>query len=586
MTTANENELLTLADGAPDFYRMSEAALLNYCGADALKWAQAFCQIKERQGWSAEDIDVGLMLTWFANAIEESSHTRTQTSASPPEREAKLREALEQAAQIVMRWKADPAIAFEIRELAERMSTEALSPRDDGEAKSSDGGVEGHARTCDGPAVPSSDGLTQAGHSPERSERNRERKEAGVEPGPSEAPSTIPADVLAMKEALRLLAAEDERQAKLHDILETIREQIRLEVPPEHRPDGLFKNIQDAVYAMRGRTPLMNDAAITAAISRIDVSAGAADNVFARMADDGGMPQIDPSIQESVNIRTAAEIESERRALASSPVQDEAVAWLVDWEEGGEPVAQAYRSKEAAERAAVNIQSYRANYPAASITPLFTRPPAKADAGEIDVPGKTAGEPIAWIDPKELERAIAARGKRPLVGGLYRLHPSKEFDDDVALYTAPAAEQGVAVSADDLVNFIKDKAYTTFDDWEDDFARALLDKYSIRCVDDGREFKMSKAAHTAGPWKLDQRMPNAIFASDGPGSKVAATSAGHVFPDLSTEEAEANARLIAAAPDLLTACEAAEEWLSGWASAEPYLTMIRAAIAAAKGGKV
>jgi hypothetical protein len=74
-----------------------------------------------------------------------------------------------------------------------------------------------------------------------------------------------------MKEALRLLAAEDERQAQLHDILETIREQIRLEVPPEHRPDGLFKNIQDAVYAMRGRTPLMNDAAIIAAIDRIDV---------------------------------------------------------------------------------------------------------------------------------------------------------------------------------------------------------------------------------------------------------------------------------------------------------------------------
>jgi hypothetical protein len=42
--------------------------------------------------------------------------------------------------------------------------------------------------------------------------------------------------------------------------------------------------------------------------------------------------------------------------------------------------------------------------------------------------------------------------------------------------------QSVAVSVDDLVNFIKDKAYTTFDDWEDDFARSLLDKYSIRSV--------------------------------------------------------------------------------------------------------
>jgi len=71
----------------------------------------------------------------------------------------------------------------------------------------------------------------------------------------------------AMAEALRLLAAEDARQSKLHDILEDIREQIRLGVPAERRPEGLFKNIQDAVYAMRGRTALMNDAAITAAFS-------------------------------------------------------------------------------------------------------------------------------------------------------------------------------------------------------------------------------------------------------------------------------------------------------------------------------
>lgn len=74
-------------------------------------------------------------------------------------------------------------------------------------------------------------------------------------------------------EALRLLAAEDERQSKLHDLLETIREQIRLEVPVEHRPAGLFKNIQDAVYTMRGRTPLMNDAAVTAALHSPKIAA-------------------------------------------------------------------------------------------------------------------------------------------------------------------------------------------------------------------------------------------------------------------------------------------------------------------------
>ena len=76
-----------------------------------------------------------------------------------------------------------------------------------------------------------------------------------------------------IEQALRLLAAEDARQAKLHELLETIREQIRLEVAPEHRPEGLFQNIQDAVYAMRGRTPLMNDAAITAPL-RARSSAG------------------------------------------------------------------------------------------------------------------------------------------------------------------------------------------------------------------------------------------------------------------------------------------------------------------------
>ncbi len=63
--------------------------------------------------------------------------------------------------------------------------------------------------------------------------------------------------------ALALLQAEDERQDKIHELLETIREQIRVDVAPEHRPEGLMTNIQNAVYAMRGRMRLMNDAAIT-----------------------------------------------------------------------------------------------------------------------------------------------------------------------------------------------------------------------------------------------------------------------------------------------------------------------------------
>jgi hypothetical protein len=58
--------------------------------------------------------------------------------------------------------------------------------------------------------------------------------------------------------AANILIAEAERQSRVHDLLETIREQVRLGVAPEHRPEGLFKNVQDALYAMRGRN-LLND---------------------------------------------------------------------------------------------------------------------------------------------------------------------------------------------------------------------------------------------------------------------------------------------------------------------------------------
>lgn len=66
-------------------------------------------------------------------------------------------------------------------------------------------------------------------------------------------------------EALRLLKARDERDDKVQEIIEDLRE-IVLMMPAASRPDGLFKHAQDAVYAMRGRTRLMDDAALTAAL--------------------------------------------------------------------------------------------------------------------------------------------------------------------------------------------------------------------------------------------------------------------------------------------------------------------------------
>ena len=59
-----------------ELYALSDAELIDYCGDDARRWAEAFCRIKERQGWSPDDIDEGLMIGWFANAIEKSSDVR------------------------------------------------------------------------------------------------------------------------------------------------------------------------------------------------------------------------------------------------------------------------------------------------------------------------------------------------------------------------------------------------------------------------------------------------------------------------------------------------------------------------------
>ena len=64
-----------------DFLAMSDPDLLAYCGADASKWAEAFCRIKEARGWSAADINEGLMIGWFANVIEHSQQVRGAAQA-------------------------------------------------------------------------------------------------------------------------------------------------------------------------------------------------------------------------------------------------------------------------------------------------------------------------------------------------------------------------------------------------------------------------------------------------------------------------------------------------------------------------
>jgi hypothetical protein len=86
--------------------------------------------------------------------------------------------------------------------------------------------------------------------------------------------------------------------------------------------------------------------------------------------------------------------------------------------------------------------------------------------------------------------------------------------------------------------------------------------------------------HTQGPW-VATAQASANFYTILTGNKWLASV--QFNGELMEAKQEANARLIAAAPELLEACKKAEEWLEDWASAEPYMSVIRAAIAKAGG---
>lgn len=92
------------------------------------------------------------------------------------------------------------------------------------------------------------------------------------------------------------------------------------------------------------------------------------------------------------------------------------------------------------------------------------------------------------------------------------------------------------------------------------------------------------AAHTPGPWEM---WTSCSFRRIGSASGevlcgITQRSDGHpdlLFPNGGYEGPDA--RLILAAPELLEACIAARSWLAGWASADPYIDILEAAIARA-----
>lgn len=55
----------------PDTTKMTSAELIEYCGGDAMKWAEAFCQHNPDA-----NIEVEHMMAWFTNAIEHSHDLR------------------------------------------------------------------------------------------------------------------------------------------------------------------------------------------------------------------------------------------------------------------------------------------------------------------------------------------------------------------------------------------------------------------------------------------------------------------------------------------------------------------------------
>ncbi|MCB1462087.1 MAG: hypothetical protein KDJ90_06605 [Nitratireductor sp.] len=92
--------------------------------------------------------------------------------------------------------------------------------------------------------------------------------------------------------------------------------------------------------------------------------------------------------------------------------------------------------------------------------------------------------------------------------------------------------------------------------------------------------------HTPGPWKAgdtDEFGDVTILPESG-GLAVAAVPNGEFMRIRGkTGEHHANAQLIAAAPELLDALKQAKGWLENWASAEPQIAVIDAAISKAEG---
>ena len=101
---------------------------------------------------------------------------------------------------------------------------------------------------------------------------------------------------------------------------------------------------------------------------------------------------------------------------------------------------------------------------------------------------------------------------------------------------------------------------------------------------------MTESNWTKGPWSVIPRGPNneyrSFYVVDLYGARFPHgrfDGIAETGPLVLRPEAEANARLIAAAPDLAEACEAAEMFMRDVGSQSKALELVRAALRKAKG---
>lgn len=93
---------------------------------------------------------------------------------------------------------------------------------------------------------------------------------------------------------------------------------------------------------------------------------------------------------------------------------------------------------------------------------------------------------------------------------------------------------------------------------------------------------MATTKHTPGPWTLSSGNPIKIFKNQGVALPIADVKVD-LWDRMSSDEAIANARLIAAAPDLLDSCIGMIEYLDKnypWSLSEPLKSLKSGMVAA------